>query len=215
MSAESLQTLQGFITIVQNLASDKSYQTIANVVDEIPQLRAQIESKNLETEKLREEINSLKTLHANRIHENLDTYCTQRRKLEGDKEQLSKEISTLRSEIKQKDIAAAELRKSEDNSNEQLDLANKLLEKEKRNLENANSQTKKLRQDLKGKDKEIEELKECLRKEKAQMSEVKTQLQKLSKEKTSLQQDVQSSTASLSEINEFRTKLREEDEALW
>ena len=215
MSAGSTQILQGFVTNVRKLASDDSYKAIADIVDEIPQLKTHIKSKDSELDNLKAEINSLKATHANRIQENLDTYCTQHRKLEGEKDQLSREISTLTANLKQRDIAAAERRQVQDDLKGQLDLANKSLEKEKRNSVAASTETTKLRQDLKGKDIEIEKLKERLRNERAQVSKVMSQLQNLSDEKTSLQQELQSSMVSLSEIDGFRTKLHEEEEALW
>lgn len=102
MSAESLQNLEALVTNVRKLASDDSYKAIANILDEIPQLKTQIKSKDAALDHLKAEINSLKTTHANHVQKSLDTYCTHRGKLKGEKDQLSREISTLTANIRDK-----------------------------------------------------------------------------------------------------------------
>ena len=215
MSAGSMQNLEALVTNVRKLASDDSYKAVANMFDETPRLKAQINSKDAELNHLKEEINSLKTTHANRVQENLDTYCTQRSKLEGEKTQLSKEISTLTTNIEQKDVAAAEHHRLQNELRRQFDLANKSLEEEKRKLVTANAEITKLHEELKRKDTGIDKLEESLNNQKSQVSKVKNQLQNLLEEKTSLQQELQSSTAKLNEIDGFTTKLHEEEETAW
>ena len=215
MPADSMQILEALVTNVRHLASDDSYKTIANVFDEIPQLKTQIKSKDAELDHLTAEVKSLKTTYANRVQENLDIYCIQRGKLVGEKDQLSREISTLAASIKQRDVAAAEHHRMQDDLQGQLDLAKKSLDGEKRKLVAANIEITKLQQDVKGRDTGIDKLKEGLHNEKAQVSKVKSQLQNILKEKASLQQELQSSRAKLSEIEGFTTKLHEEEEAVW
>ena len=79
----------------------------------------------------------------------------------------------------------------------------------------ANAEISKLHEDLKGKDTGIDKLKESLHNQKAQVSKVKSQLQNLLEQKTSLQQKLQLSTAKLSEIEGFTTKLHDEEEVVW
>lgn len=215
MPAASIQLLEALVTNVRNLASDDSYKEVANVLDEIPQLKTQIKSKDAELDHLRADVNSLKTTHANSIQENLDLYCTQRGKLKGRNDQLLGEISTLTATIKQRDAAAAEYHRTQDELQGELDLAKKSLDEERKKLVAANTEITKLQLDLKGKDTGIDKLKEGLHNEKAQASIVKSQLQNLLKEKTSLQQELQSTTIKLSEIEGFAAKLHEEDEAVW
>ena len=126
--------MEALVTNVRKLASDDSYKAIANILDETPRLKTQIKTKDDELNHLKEEINSLKTTHANRVQENLDTYCTQRSRLEGEKAQLSKEISTLTATIGQKDVAAAERHRLQNELRVQLGIANKSLEEEKKKL---------------------------------------------------------------------------------
>ena len=109
-----MQILEALVTNVRHLASDDSYKTIVNVFDEIPQLKIQIKSKDAEVDHLTTEVKSLKTTYANRIQENLDIYCIQRGKLEGEKDQLLGEISTLAASIKQRDVAAVEYHQRQD-----------------------------------------------------------------------------------------------------
>jgi chromosome segregation ATPase len=125
-----------------------SYKAIANILDEIPQLKTQIKSKDAELDHLKTEINSLKTTHANRVQENFDIYCTQRGKLGGEKDQLSREISTLIANIEQIDVAAAEHHRLQNKLRGQLDLANKSFKEEKRKLVAANAEITKLHEDL-------------------------------------------------------------------
>ena len=103
-----MQILKALVTNVRHLASDDSYKTITNVFDEIPQLKTQIKFKDAKLNHLRAEVNSLKTTYANCVQENLNIYCIQCGKLEGEKDQLLREISTLTASIKQRDIAAAQ-----------------------------------------------------------------------------------------------------------
>lgn len=215
MPASSVQNLEALVINVRKLASDDSYKAIANILDEIPQLKAQIQSKDAELDHLKAEINSLKTTHANRVQENLDIYCTQRGKLEGEKDHLSREISTLTANIEQRDVAAAEHHQLQKELRGQLDLANKSVKEEKKKLVAANADIKKLREDLKGKDTGIEKLKESLHNQMGQVTKVKSQLENLLKQKTSLQQELQLSTAKLSEIEGFTTNLHDEEDAMW
>lgn len=144
-----------------------------------------------------------------------DLYCTQRGKLEGEKDLLSREISTLAANIEQRDIAAAEYHQTQDELRGQLDLAKKLLGQEKSKLVAANENITKLQQNLKGKDVEINKLKESWGNEKAEISQVKTQLQHVLNDKIFLQQELQSTKTKLGEIEGFMTKLHGDDEEVW
>ena len=120
-----MQSLEALVTNVRKLASDDSYKAIANILDEIPQLKTQIKFKDAELDHLKAETDSLKTTHANRVQENLEIYCTQRSKLEREKDQLLREISTLTVNIEQRDVAAAEHHRLQNELRGQLDLANR------------------------------------------------------------------------------------------
>jgi chromosome segregation ATPase len=215
MTASHMQVVEALVTNVRNLASDDGYKAIASVFDEIPPLKAQIKSKDAELDRLRVKITSLETTHENRVQENLEIYCTQRNKLEEEKAQFSREISTLTANVQQRDVAAKENHQTQDALRGQLDLARKSLDEEKKKVMAANAAITKLQEGLKGKDTGIDKLKEGLQNERAQVSKVKSQLQDLLREKTSLLQELQFCTTRLSEIEGFTTKLREEDEAVW
>ncbi len=215
MTASPMQVVEALVTNVRNLASDDGYKAIASVFDEIPPLKAQIKSQDAEVDRLRVKIKSLETTHENRVQENLEIYCKQRSKLEDEKAQFSRDISTLTAKIQQRDVATIENNRSLDALRGQLDLAKKSLDEEKKKVVAANAATTKLEESLRGKDAEIDKLKEGLRNEKAQVSNVKSQFQDLLREKTSLQRELQSCTTRLSEIEGFITKLHEEDEAVW
>ena len=215
MTASPTQAVEALVTNVRDLASDDGFKAIACVFDEIPPLKAQIKSKDAELDCLRAKITILETAHKNRVQEDLEIYCTQRSKLKEEKIQFSKEISTLKADIQQRDIAATEDHRTQDTLREQLDLAKKALDEEKKKVETENAAIKKLCESLKGRDTEIDKLKESLNNEKAQVSKAKSQLQEIMKEKTSLQQELKSCSTRLSEIEGFTTKLHEEDEAAW
>jgi chromosome segregation ATPase len=215
MSADPLQIVEALVTTVRNLTSDDNYKAVASVFDEIPLLKGQVKSKDTELDRLRREINDLKTAHGNRLGEELALYCTQRSKLEEEKTKLSGEISTLNRNIQQSDATIAELNRTQDGLRGQLGQVKKSLDKEKERVVTANTSITELQQGLKAKDTEIDELKESLRNEKAQVSKTESQLHDLQEENTSLRQDLLSRTTRLSEVEGFATKLDEIDEATW
>jgi chromosome segregation ATPase len=215
MSADTLQVVEAFVTTVRNLTSDDNYKAIASVFDEVPLLKERNKSKDTELDRLREEIDGLKTMHENRRQEELELYRTQYNKLEKEKTKLSGEISTLTGTIQQKDDAVAELNRTHDRLRGQLDQVKKSLNDEQKKVTAANTEITELQQSLKVKDAEIDKLKESLRNEKTQVSNTETQLHVLQKENTSLQQNLQSRMTRLSEVEGFATKLREVDEAIW
>jgi chromosome segregation ATPase len=215
MTASPMQAVEALVTNVRNLASNDGYKAIASVFDEIPQLNAQIESQDAELNRLRVNIKALETTHESRIQEDLEIYCKQRNKLEEEKGQLSKDISTLTTKVQQRDAAAIENQRIQDTLRGQLDLAKKSLDEEKKKVIAANAATTRLQESLRGKDTGIDKLKETLQNEKVQVAKVKSQLQDLLKEKSALQKECQSCMTKLSEIEQFTTKLHEEDEEVW
>lgn len=210
------QFVEALITNVRELASHDGYKAIASVLDEVPKLKAQIETKDVEMNRLRQETTSLETRHKNSAQVNLEMYCMQRNKLEDEKAQLSKEISTLRQSIQQRDAAAEKNHRAQDALKKQVDGAKKALDDEKKNVAFANTAITKLQEDLKGKDSRIDKLKEGLQNEKTEVSKVKNQSQELCKERDSLQQELRSSRTRLHDIDGFIVELHgEEDEAVW
>jgi chromosome segregation ATPase len=178
--------VEALVTNVRSLASEDGYKAIAGVFDEIPKLNIQIKSQDAELDRLRVKIKSLETTHENRVQEDLEIYCTQRNKLEEEKAQLSRDISTLTTKIQERDVAAIENQRIQDALRGQLDLAKKSLDKEKKKVVAANAATTKLQESLKGKDTGIDKLKGSLHNEKVQVSKVKSQLQDCSRENTVL-----------------------------
>ncbi|KAI9873485.1 MAG: hypothetical protein M1830_000360 [Pleopsidium flavum] len=215
MSASPTQVLEAFVTNIRSLASNDNYKAIAGAFDKIPQLNAEISSKDTEIDSLKAEITSLKATHKNHVQENLETYCKQRDDFKKEKAQLSKKISTLEADIQEKVVTTTEHHQTEDLLRRQLDLANKSLDEEKKTMMNANAAITKLQQSMKGKDTGIDKLREGLHNEKAQVSKFQSQLQETLKEKTSLEHELQSSTTRLREIEGFTAKLHEGDEAVW
>jgi chromosome segregation ATPase len=215
MAADPLQVLEAFVTAVRSLASGDSYKAAANIFDQVPLLKGQIESKDIELDRLRNEINDLKSKHESHRQEELDLYCTQRNKLEAEKASLSEKISSLSVTIQQSGETVAELNRTHDGLRGQLDQAQKALDGEKGKAAAANTKIMDLQQSLKAKDTEVEKLKESLRSEKGRLSSTETQLLNLQKEKNSLQQNLQLKTARLSEVEGFATELHDLDEEIW
>lgn len=215
MAADPLQVLEAFVTGVRSFASADSYKTVANIFDEVPLLKGQIESKDIELDRLRSEINGLKSGHESRRQDDLDLYCTQRNKLEAEKASLSEKISSLSANIQQSAETVAELNRTHDGLRGQLDQAQKALDGEKVKVAAANTKITDLEQNMKAKDTEIDKLKESLRSEKARLSNTDSQLLNLQKEKTSLQQNLQLKTARLNEVEGFATGLHDLDEEIW
>ena len=194
------------------MASDDGYKAIASLFDEIPKLNAEIQSQKTELDHLTVKIKSLEATHKQSVQETLEIYCTQRNKLQEEKAQLSKDISTLTTKIQQRDVAATENQRIQDALRGRLDLAKKSLDEEKEKVVGANAAITKLQGSLKGKDLEIDNLKESLHIEKVQASQVKSQLQDRLTENTALKQQLHSRIARLNEIERFTMKLREEDD---
>jgi chromosome segregation ATPase len=215
MTASPMQAVEALVTNVRNLASNDGYKAIANVFNEIPQLNAQIKSQDAELNRLRVNIKRLETTHESRVQEDLEIYCKQRNKLEEEKAQFSKDISTLTAKVQQSDVAATENQRNQNTLRGQLDLAKKSLDEGKKKVVAANAAISKLQESLRGKDTGIGKLKESLHNEKVQVAKVKSQLEDHLREKSALQQDLQSCMTKLSEIERFTTKLHEEDEAVW
>jgi chromosome segregation ATPase len=215
MTASSLQAVEALVTNVRNLASNDGYKAIASVVNEIPQLNAQIKSKDTELNRLRGNIKSAETTYESRVQEHLEIYCKQRNKLQEEKAQSSKDILTLRAIVEQRDVAAIENQRIQDTLREQLDLAKKSLDEEKKKVVAANAAITKLQEILQEKDTGIDKLKETLHNEKVQVAQVKSQLQNHLREKSAVQQEWQSCMTKLGEIERFTTKLHEEDEQVW
>jgi chromosome segregation ATPase len=215
MAADPAQVVEDFFTAFRTFTLDDGYKAVATKFDEVPLLKGQIKSKDIELDRLRDEINGLKSGHESRRQEDLDLYCTHRNKLEAEKASLSEKISSLSVTIQQNGETIAELNRTQDGLRGQLDQAQKALDGEKGKVAAANTKITDLQQSLKEKDTEIDKLRESLRSEKARISSTDTQLLNLQKEKTSLQQNLQLKTGRLSEIEGFATKLHDLDEEIW
>ena len=216
MSATApFQAVEALVTTVRNLASDDSYKAIANMFDEIPRLRSQIESKSKEADAFEGEITRLKKRHESRLQEDVELYRTQQNKLEAEKTELSGKISTLTATIKQKDKAIVELKDAKNNVCGHLDQARKSLDEEMKKLTAVNTEITKLQQTLKVREVEIDKQKESLRDEKIQVSTVMRQLEDVQNANATLREELQWTTARLNEIEGFATNLHKEDEQIW
>ncbi|TVY36883.1 hypothetical protein LSUB1_G006895 [Lachnellula subtilissima] len=215
MSTDPIQVIEALVTSVRTLASDESYKSLASVLDEVPKLKAQIISKDTELDRLRTNVATEKAAYESRTCENLETYCKQRDVSEKDKAQLDQKISILTADMKQRDVAIVEFRRTQDELQRQLDLAKKSLEDEKKKMVASNTAITKLQQSLKGKDTGIDKLKESLQNERSQVLKVKSQLQDLVKQKSSFQKELKSCTTRIGELEGFTVKLHTGDEAVW
>jgi len=211
MTANPLQIVEALVTAVRTLTSDENYKAVAGIYEEIPLLKGQIDSKDTELRRLRNEIDGLKSTHEARRREELELYRAQHNRLDEEKTKLSKDISILTTTIQERDNAIAGLDRKQKSLQGQLDLAKKLSHDEMKKVTAANTEITKLQQSLKVKDSDIDKLKEDLSSEKTQVSNTAKQLQALRKENTSLREDLRR----LSEIEGFAKELHEEDEDIW
>lgn len=207
-----VHAMETLITTVRTLASEKSYKEIASIFDEIPSLKEQIASKDSELENLRTEIAKLKATHENVLDTNLELYRTKHNKLDEEKVALSKDTSSLKATIRQRDDTLAELGRTQKGLQWQLDQAKESFGDAKKRVEAANKEVITLEQNLKTKDTEINELKERLGKQENQALKTESQLKEVEKENASLKQKLQTNTARVAELEGFATKLHEEDE---
>ena len=74
--SQSTQVVEALIIAVRSLALDDNRKTIAGVFDEIPQLRGQIKSKDVELSRAKREVTDLESDHQGRIEQELELYCT-------------------------------------------------------------------------------------------------------------------------------------------
>jgi chromosome segregation ATPase len=206
---------EAFVKAVRAFSSDNAYQIIASLTEEVPLLKGQIESKSKEADGLKAEIANLKIRYEGRLHENLDLYHKERNKLEGEKSGLSGNISTLKATIREKDAAAAKLNQIVMTLQSQLDQSKKVLDKEKETLATANAEITELQQSRKDKDNEIDKLKDDLSNERTQVSKAEGRSRDSQKEVASLRQELRLNTKRLTEIEEYTTKLHEDDATIW
>ena len=206
---------EALVTAIRTLSSDHGYKEIASLVDEVPLLNEQIETKNNEANELRAEIASIKARHVDLLQENLGLYHTQHNKLEAEKSELDRKVSGLTSTVREKDDAIAELQRTVTRLRSQLDQSGNLLQKEQEKVTVIKTGIKNIQQSQKTKDTEIDKLKENLRDEKLKVASAEFQITGVQQEVASLRQTVQIHITKLSEIEGFTTKLHEQDEAVW
>lgn len=211
----AVQVVEALMTNIRTLASDDSYKSLASLFDEIPQLKAQLKSKDVEISNFKAQIQALNSTHEAHLRQDLATYFAERQAFEEQKTKLDNKISNFVEENKKRDANAAEHHLTLEKLKEQLQLNKKKLQEEEGKVKVANAEITKLNQSIKSRDNGLDKMKESLRTERSQAAEAKTHLRNLSDAKASLEKECRSNNERLGEVDRFTVKLIDEDEAMW
>jgi hypothetical protein len=108
--AEAGRLARIFVDTVENLRSEPGYQGLAELVDRIPKLEADVREKEKALKKAGEELEDEKRTHAVERQTSLRLYAEESAHSKIEKVGLDKQITDLRSAISKKDEMITDLR---------------------------------------------------------------------------------------------------------
>jgi chromosome segregation ATPase len=209
--AEAGKLARKLVDAVESLRSEHGYQCLAELVDRIPKLEADIREKEKALKKAGEELEDEKRTHAVERQTSLRLYTEESAHFKVEKVGLEKQITDLRSTISKKDEMITDLRKREDG----LKVAGRKLEETCKG---------KISQ-LNGKEKELKEITEQLEKSQKenktlsatkeaierQGTALKKSLDEAQQRNIQLDKDVKIVRGNLEELRSFSVELEDTD----
>ena len=210
-SSDAMHLIGDFQTIVKTFSSDDIYKKVARLVEEIPQLRSQVEDREKQLKRFEDQFETLKTTHKTAQQESLAVYSDARDELERQKAAVMDRVSSLETDVNQRGSTIADL----DGKNNELQLQTRQLketsDEQKATLKKAKKKVTDLQSEMKEKDDKIQSLNQVLKQEKDRVSQLRNETDQLKEDKASLTKKLETNDTRLREVEGFAEPLREEE----
>jgi chromosome segregation ATPase len=203
--------VQNFLTSIQTLSSDNSFQELDHLISKIPRLEDDIQSRDKEVAKLNSDIKNLKTEHDAVVQQQLDVYSKSRENLNGKLTSLEADVSSLKGTVKERDNKIAELEKKDGDTQKSISKLGKMLEGNNEAINKLKRREGELLSEQNERDVRIEELEQNLKREKNQVSELEKRLSTLKEENSSLRNQFEASSARLKKLEDLAEPLHPAD----
>lgn len=206
--AGGVQAFKDVFGHLKTFSSDASFEKVFAVFDEITHLQRQLESRDEELARLKEEIKDKDKKKEIAINEMFG--ANQKEKSKHD--EILGRVRSLETSVQEKEAALVEQNRTADSLTNQLESLKSSYAEEKAKVTQAHDDIDTLQQNLKDKDATIDKMKAAGSELKQILSTTKKKVKDLEETKTSLEESLHTNVARLSELEGFAVGYEEGEE---